>query len=179
MKIHDSFKHLVGQQLLQTAVPDGVFGPFSASNPRVIRLLVGICLIGSATSMFASSVPLTAKELGLMLRSGYSSQAVLHELSARKFADIFDSEIEKQLVEAGASPVLIDALRSGVYQLSPAEIAAAQQRMAALAELTARPASPDRATFQLHRLRRRKSGKSVAQCMIISKMTLSICTTAV
>ena len=66
-----------------------------------------------------------------MLRSGYSSDAVLVELSTRKFADAFDSEAEQQLVKAGAHQSLIDALRSGVYQLSPAEITAAREKRSA------------------------------------------------
>ena len=59
-----------------------------------------------------------------MLRSGYSSEAVLQELSKRKFADTLDSDSEKLLVQAGASQSLIKTLESGVYQLSAAEIAA-------------------------------------------------------
>jgi len=65
-----------------------------------------------------------------MLRSGYSSDAVLKELATKKFADAFDSTAETELVKAGANQSLIDALRSGVYQLSPAEIASAQARAA-------------------------------------------------
>jgi thiol-disulfide isomerase/thioredoxin len=74
-------------------------------------------------------MPLTAKEIGLMLRSGYSSDAVLRELSARHFADSFDSTVEKQLVQSGANQSLIDALRSGAYQLSPSEMAAAKEKL--------------------------------------------------
>ena len=65
-----------------------------------------------------------------MLRSGYSSQAVMRELSARHFADSFDSTAEKQLVQLGADQSLIDALRSGAYQLSPSEMAAAKEKLA-------------------------------------------------
>jgi len=75
-------------------------------------------------------MPLTAKEIGLMLRSGYSSEAVMRELSARHFADSFDSTVEKQLVQSGADQSLIDALRSGAYQLSPSEMAATKEKLA-------------------------------------------------
>jgi nucleoredoxin len=74
-------------------------------------------------------MPLTAKEIGLMLRSGYSSQEVMRELSARHFADSFDSTVEKQLVQLGADRSLIDALRSGAYRLSPSEMAAAKEKL--------------------------------------------------
>jgi len=76
-------------------------------------------------------MPLTAKEIGLMLRSGYSSETVMRELSARHFADAFDSAVEKQLVQSGADQSLIDALRSGAYELSPSEMAAVKEKLAA------------------------------------------------
>jgi len=65
-----------------------------------------------------------------MLRSGYSSEAVMRELSTRHFADSFDSTMEKQLVQSGADHSLIDALRSGAYRLSPLEMAAAKEKLA-------------------------------------------------
>lgn len=66
-----------------------------------------------------------------MLRGGYSNETMLRELSSRHFADAFDSNVEKQLTQAGANAVLIEALRSGAYQLSPSEIAAAKEKLAA------------------------------------------------
>lgn len=92
-------------------------------------LLVIFLLLASVCRAICGPMPLTAKEIGLMLRSGYSSNAVLRELSARHFADSFDSTVEKQLVQAGADQSLIDALRSGAYQLSPSEMAAAKEKL--------------------------------------------------
>ena len=66
-----------------------------------------------------------------MLRSGYSNDAVLRELTTRKFADTLDSTSEKQLVQVGANQSLISALRSGAYQLSPVEAAQFKQKIAA------------------------------------------------
>jgi hypothetical protein len=63
-----------------------------------------------------------------MLRSGYSSEVVLQELSKRKFADTLDPTSEEQLVKAGASQSLINTLESGVYQLSAAETTAFKQK---------------------------------------------------
>jgi nucleoredoxin len=105
-------------------------------------LLVLIISFGTAfSSAIGRVLPLTAKEVGLMLRSGYSSQSVQEELSARHFAGTFDIATEKALREAGASPALIAALKSGAYQSSPAdaqaaaaEIAAQKQRQALEAE---------------------------------------------
>lgn len=92
--------------------------------------LVIFLLLASVCGAICGPMPLTAKEIGLMLRSGYSSDAVLRELSARHFADSFDSTVEKQLVQSGANQSLIDALRSGAYQLSPSEMAAAKEKLA-------------------------------------------------
>ena len=52
--------------------------------PRVCDVLVDM---GAASNEAVGGVlPLSAKEVGLMLRSGYSSEAVQEELSARHFA---------------------------------------------------------------------------------------------
>ncbi|HWX16573.1 MAG TPA: hypothetical protein VNY07_08305, partial [Chthoniobacterales bacterium] len=95
-----------------------------------MRLLLVIFLfLASVCRAICGPVPLTAKEIGLMLRSGYSSEAIMRELSARHFADSFDSTMEKQLVQSGADHSLIDALRSGAYRLSPLEMAAAKEKL--------------------------------------------------
>src|SRR5215471_548714 len=79
-----------------------------------------------STSVISAVSPLTIKDVSLMLRSGYSSQEVLRELSVRRFADTLDSTAEEQLTRIGASAALIEGLRS--FQLSPAEIAAAREK---------------------------------------------------
>jgi nucleoredoxin len=79
----------------------------------------------------AGQLPLTVNEIGLMLRSGYSSNALMQELSTRHFADTVDEAKEKTLVKAGASGELIAALKSGIYSLSPEKTAAMQEQMAA------------------------------------------------
>jgi hypothetical protein len=81
-------------------------------------------------------MPLTTHDVSLMLRSGYSSDAVIRELSTRHFADTFDSGTEQQLTKAGASQALLDALRTGSFRASTQEIAAAEQKRATQEELT-------------------------------------------
>ena len=83
-----------------------------------------------------------------MLRSGYSSEVVLQELSKRKFADTLDPTREDQLVKAGASQSLINTLESGVYQLSGAEIAAVAEKQKADAEKVSRASLEPQATGQ-------------------------------
>ena len=91
---------------------------------NVARFLIGLGFLWAACCLTASLAPLTIKDVSLMLRSGYSSDAVLAELSKRRLVDMLDSSSEKQLLQSGGTQSLIDALRSGVYQLSAAEIAA-------------------------------------------------------
>lgn len=79
----------------------------------------------------AGQLPLTVSQVGLMLRAGYSSNSLMHELSTRHFADTVDETNEKALVKAGASAELIAALKSGIYSLSPEKTAAVQQQIAA------------------------------------------------
>jgi nucleoredoxin len=94
-------------------------------------MLLTVLLGAAARCALSSAMPLTAKEIALMLRSGYSSETILRDLSARHFVDQFDSEIEKQLIHAGANSTLIEALRSGIYAAPAAEIAAAKTKLAA------------------------------------------------
>jgi nucleoredoxin len=96
----------------------------------------------------AAPAPLTVKEVSLMLRSGYSSEVVLQELSKRKFADTLDPTSEDQLVKAGASQSLINTLESGVYQLSGAEIAAVAEKQKADAEKVSRTSLEPQPTGQ-------------------------------
>jgi hypothetical protein len=103
--------------------------------------LLILFLFASAAGVLGGTTPLTAKEIALMLRGGYSNETMLRELSSRHYADAFDSTIEKQLTQAGANAALIEALRSGAYQLSPSEIAAAREK------LTARPAKASEASL--------------------------------
>ena len=84
-----------------------------------------------AFAVHAGQLPLTVNEIGLMLRSGYSSNSLMQELSTRHFADTIDEAKEKTLVKAGASAELITSLKSGIYSLSPEKTAAVQGQIAA------------------------------------------------
>src|SRR3954470_22946459 len=101
----------------------------------------------SAALAVSAGLPLTTKQVSLMLRSGYSSETVMHELANHHFGDTFDPAVEKQLQKAGASPVLLDALRKGSFQASESEIVAAEQKLAEQEELAAgtQTASPPKA----------------------------------
>lgn len=66
-----------------------------------------------------------------MLRTGYSSDALMRELAVRHFADTCDEATKKLLMQSGASPALINALSAGTYAIPPQELARAQQDLAA------------------------------------------------
>ena len=95
---------------------------------RVLAPLV--CFLLSILVARATQLPLTIKEISLMLRSGYSSNALMQELSTRHFAEKLDVEKEKTLIQVGASAELIAALKSGTYSLSPEQMTLAQRQIA-------------------------------------------------
>lgn len=106
----------------------------------------------------AGRLPLTVSDISLMLRTGYSSNSLVQELSQRHFADTLDTTKEQTLIKAGASPELIAALKNGTYSLSPEQTAAAQEQMAAEAEHHAEIANAARkndAAYQAEIIRKR------------------------
>ncbi len=97
-----------------------------------MRALLRILLIALFVPLVhGRSLPLTAKEVSLMLRSGYSSEALMRELSVRHFADTCDEATKKSLTESGASPALVQALSAGAYAVPAEETARAQEALAA------------------------------------------------
>jgi hypothetical protein len=102
-----------------------------------MRYLLAIVTCGFATTALAMA-PLTIKEITMMLRMGYSNEAILHELSERHIAESLDSRSEKQLIGANASSELLDALKTRKYAASDEEITemreAADARATAVAE---------------------------------------------
>jgi nucleoredoxin len=75
--------------------------------------------------------PLSVKDVSLMLRSGYSSEAVEREIAARHFMGTLDATAEKNLVQSGASPALISGLKSGAFAVPAADMAAVKAEAAA------------------------------------------------
>src|SRR5664279_1476131 len=111
----------------------------SCSQLSVRQLLLTLLVAGAISSTaFGRSLPLTMKEVSLMLRSGYSSEAVRQEISVRHLAGTCDAAAEKTLREAGAAPALIEAIKSGSYTISTTEAHVAQDELAAQAARRAR-----------------------------------------
>jgi nucleoredoxin len=80
----------------------------------------------------AGQLPMTVKDISLMLRTGYSSDAVTQEVARRYFADTLDAEKETSIRNAGASDDLVAALKNGKYSLDPKQMAEAQQKIVGL-----------------------------------------------
>jgi nucleoredoxin len=97
----------------------------------VIALLLFNAAFGSVGGRI---LPLMVKDVRLMLRSGYSSEAVQRELSERHLAEPCDAAAEATLRGAGATTALIEAMKSGAYQISRAEAVAALELLAAQAQ---------------------------------------------
>ena len=77
----------------------------------------------------AGTLPLTTSELSLMLRSGYSLKTVEAELTIRHFADQLDEAKRKQLIKAGATPELLNAIESGKFAIPKEDIEKTRRKM--------------------------------------------------
>jgi nucleoredoxin len=108
-------------------------------------LLALVVIVGTALNPLpARTLPLTIKEITLMLRSGFSSETVQQELSVRRLAEPWNAGAEKPLREAGAAPALIDAIKAGSYAISPTDAHKAQDELAAQAARRARETEQSR-----------------------------------
>ena len=77
----------------------------------------------------AHCTAITLDEISLMLRSGFSSETIIKEdLIGGRVYGTFNAEQEKELKALGASPDLIEALRSGRYAATEKETADFLQR---------------------------------------------------
>ena len=115
---------------------------------RSFLVIVFLLITATVGSVQGRVLSLTLKDVCLMLRSGYSSEAVQRELSVRHLAETCDPAGETALRGAGASPSLIDAIKSGAYQTSQADAQAALEQ---------RTAQAQRQAFEAERLRKMDS----------------------
>lgn len=95
--------------------------------------LAVIWLVAFVSAGLAGQLPLTVKEISLMLRTGYSSSAVMKELSVRHFVDTVSANDEDSLHQSGAAADLLAALKLGTFSLPPEQTTAAQLKLANVA----------------------------------------------
>lgn len=122
-------------------------------------------LVCCGISLCAGSLaPLAIKDLSLMLRSGYSAEAVEREVAARHFIGPLDPGAEKALLQAGASQTFVASLKSGAYAVPAADLAAVQQDLTIKAERRAAQAEESGRLDTLYRdqLARQRAGGPAA-----------------
>lgn len=86
--------------------------------------------VWSFSTVQAKPLPLTANDVSLMLRSGYTSETIVEDLTKRHFADTLDEKMESQLIRSGATLELVADLKSGKYSISAEEAARAKEELA-------------------------------------------------
>jgi nucleoredoxin len=77
----------------------------------------------------AATLPLTTSDISLMLRSGYSVPTIEAELATRHFADQLDEAKRKELIKAGATSQLLDAIESGKFAVPKDELEKSRRKM--------------------------------------------------
>lgn len=88
------------------------------------------CIFFSSICLaLAAALPLTANEISLMLRSGYSVPTIETELANRHFADTLDDAKRKNLIQAGATSQLLDALANGKFSVPKEELERSRRKM--------------------------------------------------
>jgi nucleoredoxin len=131
----------------------------------MFRRLLGIALLlwlAAFAGVFGKIVPLTINDICLMLRSGYSSDAIQKDLATRHFVGAFDAGAEKSLRNAGAAPALVEALKSGSYTISAGETQAVEAEIAAQAQQRAAVAAASQKVNALYQDQLRRSRAAAA-----------------
>ena len=93
-------------------------------------LLLSLLVLGLCGVSQVAALPLSSKEISLMLRSGYSNPSVMQELAKRHFAETLDADKENALLKVGASEDLVSALKNGVYAVPAKEVTQMQEQLA-------------------------------------------------
>jgi nucleoredoxin len=96
---------------------------------RLLLLFVALLVVTARATL----QPLSNKEIALMLRSGYSSDSVLVEITRRGALEPLDPATRKSLLEFRASPQLIVALESNTYAVSVSEAEKVKRQQADVA----------------------------------------------
>ena len=96
-----------------------------------MRFSLLLLVVFASFGWAANPPPMSLKDVSLMLRSGYPSATVEREVATRHFIGTVDVNAEKNLAQAGASPTLINGLKSGAFAIPAAEVAAVQAELVA------------------------------------------------
>lgn len=116
----------------------------------------------AALAVTAAPAPISNKEIALMLRSGYTSDAVLAEITARRALEPLDAATKKSLLDFGANPQLVAALESGSYAVSSSEADQTRQREAEVATRRAAQIEQDQKLNSLYQARQAEARAKIA-----------------
>jgi thiol-disulfide isomerase/thioredoxin len=113
---------------------------------RFLFLIVTALL---ALRLHAIPPPMSAKDVALLARSGYSDEEIIAEVQKRHFAVPIDAAMEEAMFNGGASKTLIAKLKAGNFVLSREQQIhlarqAAEQRAAAMQREQSESAMLDR-----------------------------------
>ena len=95
------------------------------------RFLPVVIALQCAQLVTAGTLPLTGKDIVLMLRMGYSTEEVERELEAKHFVGPLDANSEAEIRDLNGSSQLLDTLKSGRLNATKEEAAQAEQKNAA------------------------------------------------
>jgi nucleoredoxin len=107
-------------------------------------------MVFAGTVLAGHLPPLTVKDVALMLRTGYSAEAVQRELASRHLIGSVGADEELALTRANAAASLIAEMKSGAFAVPAEEVAAAQSQLAAGAAHRAAEAERSRAMDTLY-----------------------------
>ena len=95
--------------------------------PRVFFLALAVLF---AVPLHAVPPPMSAKDIALMARSGYTEAEIFAEVQKRHFAAPIDAAMEKAMLEGGAPAALIAKLKAGNFVLTADQQVALARRAA-------------------------------------------------
>ena len=127
-----------------------------------MRSLLILLIAGCIATALAVVPPISNKEIALMLRSGYSSESVLQEITSRHVLDALDPATKKAMLEFGASPALISALETGAFAASASQVDEAKRKTAAAAARRAAQIEQEQKFNTLYQAKAEARAKAVA-----------------
>lgn len=117
--------------------------------------LVVVVALQCANFASADTLPLTGKDVVLMLRMGYSSDEIVRDLSIKHFVGPLDADSETQIRDLNGSETLLHALKTGQFDATEDQLARAEQQSAA-AKAVAEDVTPQERTLPSAKIGRRR-----------------------
>ncbi len=102
----------------------------AALLPAMSRALIFIFAMLIGISAGAVPPPMSAKDVALMARSGYSEAEIFAEVQKRHFATPIDAAMEKAMLDGGTPAALIAKLKAGNFVLTADQQIAFARRQA-------------------------------------------------